>query len=50
MSFGKGLTLYHTIQTFNDPEKKGLLKILRDKEKMLEESIKFVVGERDLNL
>ena len=36
---GKELTLYHTIQTFNNPEKRNLLKRLWEKEKMLVTSI-----------
>ena len=32
-------TLYHTILTFNDPQQRGLLKTLWEKEKMLVTSI-----------
>ena len=35
----KGLTLYHSIQSFNNPEKEHLLKTFWKKEKMLESSI-----------
>ena len=31
----KGLTLHHTIPTFNDPEKKSIFKTLLEKEKIL---------------
>ena len=36
---GNVLTLYHTIPTFNDPDKRSLLKTLWEKEKMLVTSI-----------
>ena len=36
---GKGLTLYHTILTFNNPEKQTFLKTLWKKEKMLVSNI-----------
>ena len=35
----KGLTLYHTIPTFNDPQERYLLKTWWEKEKMLVTSI-----------
>ena len=38
-SSGNGLTLYHTVLTFNDPWKRSLLKTLWEMEKMLVISI-----------
>ena len=37
--FGKGLSLYHTILTFNDPQGRRLLKTFLEKEEMLVTSI-----------
>ena len=37
----KDLILYHKVKTFIDPEKRGLLKTLLEKEQMLETSIIF---------
>ena len=35
LSFGKGLTLYHTSPTFNDPKEEGLGKHCRNKSSKL---------------
>ena len=37
----KDLTLYQKVKTFIDPEKRGILKTLLEKEQMLETSIIF---------